>query len=428
MRIDLWDLFVGPVEVFSINTTVAATPVPSSELVPPPPLAYPAFPTGAQNPMMVQNSSWSFPSDFWWGVASAAYQAEGAAKDEGRGPSIWDVLLHRVVGYSVANQTGDIADNHYYMYKQGKPTFLVRQETHFLTLPDIARIAALGVKAYSFSISWSRIMPFGRGAVNEQALAHYEDVIDTCLQYGVEPIVTLFHWDLPLYLQNLYGGWLSEQIIGDFVEYARVVFTRYGSKVKKFFTVNEPIVFCSDYPLPDGYFAATTIPPKQQPYFCGQSVLLAHSQAYHLGKSMGIETISFKTNGGYKIPLTNSSEDAIAVQRAWDFNEGWFAHPVFIDGDYPQYLKQYVSGFLRPLNSSEMAAINGSADLFAHDAYTSQFYYAPDGGIDACVNNASNPLYPSCANTSYTYASSDNSWNVGYAADPGSSWYVFFRT
>ena len=127
--------------------------------------------------------------------------------------------------------------------------------------------------------------------------------------------------DLPLYLQNLYGGWLSEEIIGDFVAYANVVFSRYGTKVKKWFTVNEPIVFCSDYPLPVGYFAATTIPPKQQPYFCGQSVLLAHSAAYHLGKSMGLETISFKANGGYKIPLTNSSADALAVQRAWDFGE-----------------------------------------------------------------------------------------------------------
>ena len=199
--------------------------------------------------MVTKNSSWSFPKDFWVGVASAAYQIEGAAQDEGRGPSIWDALLHRVVGYSVANQTGDIGPDQYYLYKQ-----------------DIARIAAIGVKQYSFSISWSRVMPFGKGPVNEQALAHYDDVIQTCLDYGVEPIVTLFHWDLPLYLQIEYGGWLSEEIVGDFVEYARVVFSRYGSKVSKFFTVNEPIVYCDDYPLPVGYFPATSIPPEQQKY------------------------------------------------------------------------------------------------------------------------------------------------------------------
>lgn len=101
----------------------------------------------------------------------------------------------------------------------------------------------MGVKTYSFSISWSRVFPFGKGAINEQALAHYDDVINTCIEYGVEPSVTLFHWDLPLYLQNSYGGWLDNQIVDDFVAYAQVVFERYGNKVPRWFTVNEPIVF-----------------------------------------------------------------------------------------------------------------------------------------------------------------------------------------
>ena len=113
----------------------------------------------------------------------------------------------------------------------------------------------------------------------------------------------------------------------------------------------------------------------QQPYWCGHHVLLAHSKAYHLAKSMGINgTVSFKTNGGYKIPLTNSSEDATAVQRAWDFNEGWFANPTFINGDYPKYLKDFVSGFLPEFTDDEKTMINGTSDVFAHDAYTSQFY------------------------------------------------------
>jgi beta-glucosidase/6-phospho-beta-glucosidase/beta-galactosidase len=388
-----------------LNTTVSPTPVPSSELVPPPPIFYGSNFGSAQNPLVAKNSSWSFPKDFWVGVASAAYQIEGAAQDEGRGPSIWDALLHRVVGYSVANQTGDISDNQYYLYKQ-----------------DIARIAAIGVKQYSFSISWSRVMPFGRGEVNEQALAHYDDVIQTCLDYGVEPLVTLFHWDLPLYLQLAYGGWLSEDIVPDFLEYARVIFSRYGSKVSKFFTVNEPIVYCGFYPLPVGYFPATSIPPAEQKYYCGQSTLLAHSQAYRLGKSMNIPMISFKTNGGYKIPSTNSSADAQATQRAWDFNEGWFAEPTFLTGDYPATLKKYTSTFLRDFTGAEMQAINGSADVFAHDAYTSSFYFAPDDGIDSCLSNTSNPLYPGCFNTSNTYPTEDGGWNVGYAADPGSPW------
>lgn len=105
-------------------------------------------------------------------------------------------------------------------------------------------------------------------------------------------------------------------------------------------------------------------------------MLLAHSKAFHLAKSLGINgTIAFKTNGGFKIPLTNSSEDVLAVQRAWDFNEGWFANPTFINGDYPPTLKEFVSGFLPEFSDDEKKLINGTSDIFAHDAYTSQFYF-----------------------------------------------------
>ncbi|KAL2357019.1 glycoside hydrolase superfamily, partial [Cryomyces antarcticus] len=403
---ELWDLFVGPISTASVNTTVAPTPVPSSELIPPPPLYYSPFPSGQQQPMYPKNASWSFPPNFWWGVASAAYQVEGAAKDEGRGPSIWDVLTHRVTNFIAHNDTGDIADNQYYLQRQ-----------------YIARIAALGVPYYSFSISWSRVFPFGSGPVNEEALAHYDDMINTCLQYNVTPMDTLYHWDLPLVLQNTYGGWLSQNIVNDFVKYARVVFGRYGDRVQHWFTINEPIVFCGFYPLPSHYFTQTSIPAKQQPFFCGQNVLVAHAEAYRLGKSMIPNSmISFKNNGGHKIPLTNSSADAQAVQRAWDFNEGWFATPTFLTGDYAPSLKAYVSTFLTPFTAEQKQLINGTADVFAHDAYTSQFYYAPDGGIDACLANSSNPLYPVCVNTTYTYSTADGGWNIGPAADPGSPW------
>ena len=139
---------------------------------------------------------------------------------------------------------------------------------------------------------------------------------------------------------------------------------------------SEAYVNSDNYPLPDNYFTNTTIPKYQQPYWCGHHVLLAHAKAYRLARSLGINgTISFKTNGGYKIPLTNSSADAEAVQRAWDFNEGWFANPTFLGGDYPQYLKEFVSSFLPNFTAEEMQMINGTADVFAHDAYTSQFYF-----------------------------------------------------
>ena len=281
----------------------------------------------------------------------------------------------------------------------------------------------MGVKAYSLTLSWSRIMPFGRGPVNELAIAHYNDVINTCIEYNIIPIVTLYHWDTPLVLQDTYGGWLSENIVNDFVAYARVAYAAFGDRVTQWFTVNEPIVFCNQYPLPAHYFKNWTIPNAHQPFYCGQTVLLAHSQAYHLGKSMmPNSTIAYKNNGGYKIPLTNSTADAQAVQRAWDFNEGWFSDPIYLTGDYNVAVKSYVSSFLRPFTAGEKAAINGSADIYAHDAYTSQFYFAPDAGVQACINNASNPLYPTCANTSYTYSAQDGGWLIGAAADPLSPW------
>lgn len=163
------------------------------------------------------------------------------------------------------------------------------------------------------------------------------------------------------------------------------------------FTVNEPIVFCGFYPLPTQYFTNFTIPNIEQPYWCGHHVLLAHAEAYHLGKEMlgPNTTIAYKNNGGYKIPRTNSSEDAQAVQRAWDFNEGWFSDPVFLTGDYPSSLKEFVSGFLPEFTEEQKHRINGTSDIYAHDAYTAQFYFAPDDGIDACVGNSSHSLYPS---------------------------------
>lgn len=135
---------------------------------------------------------------------------------------------------------------------------------------------------------------------------------------------------------------------------------------------------------------------------------------------MGLNgTIAFKTNGGYKIPLTNSTEDAQAVQRAWDFYEGWFANPIYINGDYAESLKDYISTLGLSFTEDQKKLINGTADLFAHDAYTSSYYFAPDAGIEGCLANSSNELYPGCYNTSNI---GPNGWNIGAAADPYTPW------
>lgn len=125
---------------------------------------------------------------------------------------------------------------------------------------DIARIAAMGINTYSFSISWSRIYPFGSGYLNQAGIDHYNDLINTCLEYNITPAATLYHWDTPLFLQEQYGGWLSEKIVDDFVAYAETSFRAFGDRVKLWFTVNEPIVFCDQYPLPANAFKNFTIP------------------------------------------------------------------------------------------------------------------------------------------------------------------------
>lgn len=289
---------------------------------------------------------------------------------------------------------------------------------------DIARLAAIGINTYSFSISWSRIYPFGSGPINQAGIDHYNDVINTCIEYNITPVATLYHWDTPLLLQEKYGGWLSEDIVADFTAYAKTSYEAFGDRVKTWFTVNEPIVFCGQYPLPAQYFKNFTIPYKQQPYFCGRNVVLAHAYAYRLAKEvLGNDTlVTFKNNGGLKIPLTDSAEDAQAVQRAYDYNEGWFADPIFLTGTWPDSVDEYVSTFLEPFNDEEKALIKGSTDLYAHDSYTSQIYLAPDDGIESCLNNETNPLWPGCFNTSYTYSTADGGWLIGAAADPLAAW------
>lgn len=133
-------------------------------------------------------------------------------------------------------------------------------------------------------------------------------------------------------------------------------------------------------------------------------------------------SITFKNEGGHKIPLTNSSSDAAAVQRAWDFNEGWFSDPVYLTGDYNDNVKAYVSTFLRPFSEQEKLMIRGAADTYAHDAYSAQFWSAPDDGLDACIQNASHPLYPACAQVSYTYAAKDGGWLIGASGDQLATW------
>lgn len=168
-----------------------------------------------------------FPETFLWGSASAAYQIEGAASEDGKGVSNWDQFV-RIPGKTFKATTGDLAVDHYHRFKE-----------------DIALMEEAGLKTYRFSIAWTRIIPDGNGEVNEKGLAFYDAIIDECIKYGIEPMVTVYHWDMPQALQDQYGGWENRQIVKDYVRYATTLFEHFGDRVHYWITMNEQNVFTS---------------------------------------------------------------------------------------------------------------------------------------------------------------------------------------
>ena len=165
-----------------------------------------------------------FPNNFTWGVATAAYQVEGATAEDGRTPSVWDTFIRRP-GAIAMDQTGDRGVDHYHLYKD-----------------DVALIRRLGIKAYRFSASWSRVVPSGRGSINEKGLDFYERLVDELLSADIQPWLTLFHWDLPQWAEDQYRGWESKQCAGDFADYAALICKRLGDRLSGVFTINE--FFC----------------------------------------------------------------------------------------------------------------------------------------------------------------------------------------
>src|SRR5215218_2186807 len=162
-----------------------------------------------------------FPPDFVWGTATASYQVEGAAREDGRSPSVWDTFSHRP-GTIAAGHTGDVATDHYHRYKQ-----------------DVALMKELGAKAYRFSISWSRVIPDESGKVNEKGLDFYRRLVDELRGAGIQPWATLFHWDLPQWAEDKFGGWESKACAHAFADYAAVIAKALGDRLAGVFTINE---------------------------------------------------------------------------------------------------------------------------------------------------------------------------------------------
>ncbi|KAJ3901102.1 glycoside hydrolase superfamily [Lentinula edodes] len=359
----LWDV-VGPVESPPFTTTVVPqTPV---VLPSPPPALYPSF--YSPNPKDILPNL-KFPKGFRFGVDTAAYQVEGATKDEGKGPSIWD-WVSRQPGAIADNSTADVVDLHYYLYKE-----------------DIARISALGINTHSFSLS----------PINQQGLNHYADVIDSHLKANITPVVTLFHWDTPLALEVYYGGFTSPNITDDFINYAKTVFTAYNGSLAAILSVGGlRLVRDSILTLDIDLTYAPGVNISTAPYQCSYNLLKAHTGAVKAFREMKITgEIAFKSDDYIGILWrANNTDDIDAVERHAAFQIGVFADPIFVTGDWPQILKDTLPpDYLPRLTEEEQKDIQGTADFFAIDAYRTFYIAAPPDG-----------------------------WAVGPAADPLSDW------
>lgn len=308
-----------------------------------------------------------FPGNFAIGTATSAYQIEGAHKEDGKGLSIWDVYSH-TPGKISNSHTGDVACDHYHKFKE-----------------DIQLLSDLGIKHYRFSIAWTRILPtgryeVGRGEPNKAGIDFYNKLIDELLAKGIQPYVTLYHWDLPQDLYKEYGGWLSPKIINDYVQYAVLCFKLFGDRVKMWLTFNEP--WCIAVM---GYGTGEQAPghsdkPGEEPYVVAHHILLAHATAVRAFRTMAFigSQIGLTLNANWWEPVTNSTDDFTASRRALSFSLGWFADPVYF-GDYPQVMKDTVGARLPSFTIEQKQLLKGSVDFLGINHYTTLYCGVPSG-------------------------------------------------
>lgn len=256
-----------------------------------------------------------FPEHFLWGAASAAYQIEGGYQADDKGPSIWDTFTQQT-DKTKHHTNGQVATDHYHRYKE-----------------DLNLMAEMRLKAYRFSISWSRIMPTGEKNISESSLSFYSDLIDNLLAHGITPVVTLYHWDLPQALQDKYGGWESRALVPLFADYCRILFERFGDRVTYWVTFNEQNVFTSL-----GYRWAShppNIADEKRMFAANHVVNLANATAINLCHELLPSALIGPSFGyGEVAPFSSQPEDVLAAKDANQFNNDWWLD-VYCRGQYP---------------------------------------------------------------------------------------------
>ncbi|XP_018489527.1 myrosinase 4-like [Raphanus sativus] len=320
-------------------------------------------PFHCDNPLTFNRTS--FPKNFIFGAATSAYQIEGAGH---RALNGWDYFTHRHPEKVPDHSTGDLACDSYDLYKE-----------------DVKLLKRMKVQAYRLSIAWSRILPKGRliGGIDENGIKYYNNLINELKANGIEPYVTIFHWDVPQTLEDEYGGFLSRRIVEDYKNYAELLFQRFGDRVKFWITLNQP------YSLATKGYGDGSYPPGRctgcefggdsgtEPYIVAHNQLLAHAKTVALfrkryQKSQGGK-IGTTLIGRWFTPLNeNSILDKAAAKRAFDFFVGWFMDPL-VYGRYPKIMRKMVGQRLPKFTPQESNLVKGSLDFLGLNYYVTQY-------------------------------------------------------
>ena len=293
-------------------------------------------------------SSIEFAPDFLWGCATSAYQIEGSPLADGAGPSIWQRFCH-TPGMVRDGDTGDVACDHYRRYRD-----------------DVALMRTLGLRAYRFSTSWSRVQPLGRGPVNHAGLDFYDRLVDALLDAGITPMLTLYHWDLPAALDDV-GGWLNPDISKRFADYAAIMFRRLGDRVELWATLNEPWV------VTDGGYLHGALAPGHRNRFeapiATHQLLRAHAEAVQAYRAEGKHAIGIVVNLEPKHPASEQAVDREAAARADAYMNLQYLDAVFF-GRYPQELQAIFGEAWPQWPSAELDLVRQPIDFLGINYYT----------------------------------------------------------
>ncbi len=313
-----------------------------------------------------------FRKDFVWGAATSSYQIEGSPKEDGKGLNIWDVFC-KEPGKIYEGHNGDIACDHYNRYKE-----------------DVQIMKEMGLKAYRFSISWARILPNGIGTVSQKGLEFYSNLIDELLKNGIEPYITLFHWDFP-YQLYIRGGWLNPDCINWFAEYARIVTEAYSDRVTHFITFNEPQCF-----IGLGHVTGDHAPGLKNPmtdtFLMAHHVMMAHGKAVLAIRAAAKQPvlIGYAPTGTMFYPKTDSVEDIEAARytlfasnpelKRWSWNVSWWSDPVLL-GSYPEDGLKLYEPWLPEIKQEDMKLIHQPLDFYGQNIYNGYRISAGDDGL-----------------------------------------------